>query len=148
MEVASNLQAKFLRLMKQLDKEVRKLTETVADNPNTKRVIKETSLVIRSLMSQATTTEIWTMMKTRDLQRGKEPEMEAMTGMKEVGCQVDMTIRIENKEIGIQTEEAMTMEGKVRGINEAQISETKTYEDFTRIRNLDWPEAVYAVKWQ
>ena len=73
MEVSSNLQAKLLQLMKQLDKEVRRLTKTVADNPNTKRVIKETSLVIRSLMSQATTTEMWTMMKTRDLQRGKEP---------------------------------------------------------------------------
>ena len=75
MEVASNFQDKFLQLMKQLDKGVRKLTKIVADNPNTKKVIKETSLVIRSLMSPGTTTEMWTMMKTRDLQRGKEKEM-------------------------------------------------------------------------
>ena len=49
-------------------------------------------------MSQAATTEMWTMMKTRHLQRSKELEMKAiMTQMKDVGCRVDMTIRIENK---------------------------------------------------
>lgn len=40
----------------------------------------------------------------------------------------------------------MSLEGKVKIIKNAQIMEVKTYDDFTRIRNLNWPDDVFTVK--
>ena len=137
LDVASKLQGKLLQLMKQLDKEARKLAKIVAENLNTRKKIKEIFTVIRSLTSQATTKEMWSMMRTRHLQRSKESDLEAMTEMEYAGCQVDTTgfmvakhlqrTRNDCKEIGVQTDEFWTPEGKDRRIKEAQIREVRTY---------------------
>ena len=160
MDADSKLQTKLLQLIKQLDKEARKLDKTMADNPNTKREIKEISLAIRSLTSQATTKHIWSMVSTRHQRRSKGPELVAMTETEDAGCQVDTTETMfaehlqrmwdASEDVGVQTEEFefWTPEGKVRKIEQEQIREIKTYEDFARIRNFDWTEKLYTVERQ
>ena len=83
-----------------------------------------------------------------------------MTETEDAGCQVDTTGTMvaehlqrrwnASEDVGVQTEdfEFRTTEGKVRKIEQEQIKEIMTYEDFARIRNLDWTERLYTVERQ
>ena len=63
MEHNKKLQAKLIQLVKNMDKEVGRLAKIVADNQ--KREIKECSAAMRNMMSQMTTGEMYSVMRSR-----------------------------------------------------------------------------------
>ena len=110
-------QGQMVRLIKEMDKMVRRVARIVTENPNTKREIKECSLTMTSLAAQMTTKE---MIKT-------------VEGRKQTAS--------EGKNTATQTE------GKheKKRIEKEQIAKANTYDDFVSAKELEWPEKVYTV---
>ena len=125
------MQDKLIRLVRGMDKEVRKIAKIVSDNPNTKRELKDSSAMMRSMMSQMTTNEMYNMM------RGRAAAVERMAQVEDAECQTDVSWGAK-RDMATQTLENRT--GKVK---KAQIAEVDNYDDYARVRNLEWPEEVY-----
>ena len=99
------LQRKLISLITQLDKEARKVAKIIADNPNTKREIKESSLTTRSLLSQMTTTTMMSMLISRCLSKTDDAASVAIIQMEDISCQVEVAAIKHMQEAATQTED-------------------------------------------
>ena len=140
----SKLQKKLVNLIQQLDKESRKVAKLVSENPNTKREIKESSLAIRSLLSQMTTETMMTMIKTRRIEKIDGATTAALVEIENKDCQAGGTVMKTTREMATQTVvHSIVKEPK---ITVKQIREVDSLEDFQLVKNYTWPDEMFRVK--
>ena len=130
------LQRKLINLITQLDKEARKVSKIIADNPNSKRDIKESSLATRSLLSQMTTTTTMNMLKTRRLDKTDDTASVGIVQMEDTSCQVEEAAMKQTQEMATQTDD--TSWHKNTKVTKERIRAVDTLEDFQRVKNLTW----------
>ena len=148
LEASTKLQEKLTNLMEQMDKEVRKLAKTIAEHPNTKKEIKETAALMRSIMSQMTTKEMRSIMRTQGPQRPSAPGKEATVAAKDAGCQTagaSGAAKPESREAASQTD-SITKEERDIKVTKEQVSAVTSYEEYRKLKKYEWPEEVYTVK--
>ena len=140
----SKLQKKMITLIQQLDKESRKVAKLVSENPNTKREIKESSLAIRSLLSQMTTETMMTMLRTNKVDKTDGAATATLVQLEDKDCQAGGTVMKTTRDVATQTAVHAIVKDPVVTVD--QIREVDSLEDFQIIKNFTWPEEVFRVK--
>ena len=131
-----DIQQKLIQLIKAMDKEVKKIGKIVTENPNTKRELKDSSAYMRSVMAKIMTNEAYNLM------REQKNTKKTTASVNDAECQTDEAAG-KTREMATQTIETITEEDGHRRVKSEEIRKVSNYEEFTRIRNYDWPEETY-----
>ena len=103
------------------------------ENLNTKREIKDSSAYTRSMMSKIKSNEAYKHMREQKISK------ERTASIKAIECQTEVA-EGGTREI---TEEITTLEEDDRRVKCEHIREVSNYDDFSRIRDYDWPVEIY-----